>query len=146
MEAPPWQDLLEICPLEVLGKASLSGWCQGSEITVKSPRKKRRERICVCAPCQQHSTQKPSAEVLPGAAGCHASLGARQRSSRLALRSRTQVLGTLCLENLRASPKKLTSGNPVAKTCSPNAEGPGQIPGQETKSHMPPLRPTQLNK
>ena len=33
-------------------------------------------------------------------------------------------------------------GGPVAKTCYSNAEGPGLIPGQETRSHMQSLHST----
>ena len=79
------------------------------------------------------------------ASGCRASLGARERSSRIALRSRSQVLGTLCLEKSGEPPllqkKRTFLVIQWLRLCSPNAEGPGQIPGQETRSHMPPLRP-----
>ena len=69
----------------------------------------------------------------------------RERSSRIALRSRSQVLGTLCLEKPGEPPplqkKRTFLVIQWLRPCSPNAEGPGQIPGQETRSHMPPLRP-----
>ena len=36
--------------------------------------------------------------------------------------------------------KELPTGGPVAKTCTPNAEGLGSLPGQGTRSHTPQVK------